>query len=139
MLYHIWHFSQWNHFYKVKNQHPVLDCRKCINLIASNVLFFSQVLSGRNIKASKYMQACTFLVVKGIFGNHRKKNQQQMIYIRDPQTPMILRNLTCYVVSMSPLWEPSHCYDRTLQMPRLYFYWVFFLLFVSNFHRLRYF
>lgn len=46
--------------YKINILYYNVDCRKCMNLIASNVLFFSQVLSGRNIKASKYMHECTF-------------------------------------------------------------------------------
>lgn len=53
--------------YKINILYYNVDCRKCMNLIASNVLFFSQVLSGRNIKASKYMHECTFFEVKGIF------------------------------------------------------------------------
>lgn len=82
-----------------------------------------------------------------------------MIYIRDPPTPMIFRNSTCYmyVVSMSPLREPSHRFDRTQQMSLSNFYFVccffltdkviyvlsveqaYLLTFVSNFHHPRYF
>lgn len=68
--------------YKINILYYNVDCRKCMNLTASNVLFFSQVLSGRIIKASKYMHECTFLVVKGIFGNHRKKSATNDLYKR---------------------------------------------------------
>lgn len=68
--------------YKINILYYNVDCRKCMNLIASNVLFFSQVLSGRIIKASKYMHECTFLVVKGIFWNHREKSATNDLYKR---------------------------------------------------------
>lgn len=57
-----------------------------------------------------------------------------MIYIRDPPTPMIFRNLTCYVVSMSPLREPSHRFDRTQQMSLSNFYCLLFFFFNKQGH-----